>query len=43
MELALNAIARLAAITAIAVLALLLLVGAVSHDVLVVIDEQNRR
>jgi hypothetical protein len=40
MELALNAIARTAAIIAIAVLALLLLVGAASQDVLMMIDEK---
>jgi hypothetical protein len=37
-EVALNAIARTAAITAIAVLALLLLVGAASHDVLMALN-----
>jgi hypothetical protein len=37
---AFNAIARTAAITAIAVLAPLLLVGAASHDVLMMIDEK---
>jgi hypothetical protein len=41
MELALNAIARTAAITAIAVLALLLLVGAASHDVLMALEQSR--
>jgi hypothetical protein len=40
MVIVLNAIARTAAIIAIAVLALLLLVGAASHDVLMMIDEK---
>jgi hypothetical protein len=38
---ALNAIARLAAITAIAVLALLLLVGAASYDVLMALEGER--